>query len=454
MNMYKKYALILSVLMISQVSSPAVNVLADENNTSQSYQNETSNEKTSESIEVLQKQNEIVNIPDANLKKVLNKVLNQSENDDITLEQLENITEINAVNSGISSIEGLQYCKNLKYLELMHNRIRDFKPIENLSNLEGLDVAGNRISDLKVFKNLKSLKFLDVSRNSITKIEGLEELSNLEQLFLDKNQIAIIEGLETLTNLNRLVLSNNGIYFIEGLEKLSNLEYLYLRDNEINHIENISHLSKLRLLELSNNHVAEVQGLEELTNLEYLYLTKNRIDKIEGLEGLTKLGDFDISDQEIYLFSLEAKDSSLEIDNVLVSLNGEVIKPSEISGGGNYNSETNKIKWDNILKNGFENYSFAKDIEIGNANGIFSGIVLQPITYTNFNEGNTDIDNNKENDVDKEDGNDILESENDALDSKDSNTTTTLPATGQESSLPLLSLALLSGGAVLVRKKR
>lgn len=76
MNMYKKYALILSVLMISQVSSPAVNVLADENNTSQSYQNETSNEKTSESIEVLQKQNEIVNIPDANLKKVLNKVLN------------------------------------------------------------------------------------------------------------------------------------------------------------------------------------------------------------------------------------------------------------------------------------------------------------------------------------------------------------------------------------------
>ena len=76
MNIYKKYDLILSVLMISQVSSPAVNVLADENNTSQSYQNETSNEKTSESIEVLQKQNEIVNIPDANLKKVLNKVLN------------------------------------------------------------------------------------------------------------------------------------------------------------------------------------------------------------------------------------------------------------------------------------------------------------------------------------------------------------------------------------------
>ncbi|MDZ5016997.1 hypothetical protein GNF72_17610, partial [Clostridium perfringens] len=118
-------------------------------------------------------------------------------------------------------------------------------------------------------------------------------------------------------------------------------------------------------------------------------MKSNKISNIKPLSGLTKLGYFDISDQEINLSELESN-ASVEMDNILVGMNGEVIQPSEISSGGNYNPETNRIKWNNISKDVVENYYFAKDIETGNIHGTFSGSVSQPIKYINNSKGNTD----------------------------------------------------------------
>ncbi|MGV2644071.1 hypothetical protein GNF86_22175, partial [Clostridium perfringens] len=91
-----------------------------------------------------------------------------------------------------------------------------------------------------------------------------------------------------------------------------------------------------------------------------------------------------------------------EVDKILVGINGERIQPREISSGGNYNSETNKIKWNNISKDVVENYYFAKDIETGNIHGTFSGSVSQPIKYINNSQGNTD-NNSDTNSNDKSD---------------------------------------------------
>ncbi|MCH1976488.1 toxin Cry1Ac domain D-VI-related protein [Enterococcus hirae] len=107
-------------------------------------------------------QNQAVNIPDANLKKALNETLGQAPDAQITADQLVTIQELDVNNKEIQSIEGLQYCVNLRKLmignDFMHtsetNTISDLSPLKNLTQLTVL-VAGNlKIADFSPLKSL------------------------------------------------------------------------------------------------------------------------------------------------------------------------------------------------------------------------------------------------------------------------------------------------------------
>ncbi|WP_338631805.1 immunoglobulin-like domain-containing protein [Clostridium baratii] len=145
---------------------------------------------------------EIVTIPDANLKKVLNEKLNQSENSDITKSQLESITSLYATHKFISNLEGLQYC----------------------TNLNSLNLNDNQISDISSLKTLKNLKFLDVKRQTITSKPVSTSNGNIEA---DN----IIKGIN-----NEFIvptkINNNGIY-----DKNSNKLKWDKLGSWINHVE-------------------------------------------------------------------------------------------------------------------------------------------------------------------------------------------------------------------------
>ncbi|WP_445449156.1 toxin Cry1Ac domain D-VI-related protein [Enterococcus lactis] len=107
-------------------------------------------------------QNQVVNIPDSNLKKALNENLGQASEAQITIDQLATIKELDVNNKEIQSIDGLQYCVNLRKLiignDFMHthetNTISDLSPLKNLTQLTVL-VAGNlKISDFSPLKSL------------------------------------------------------------------------------------------------------------------------------------------------------------------------------------------------------------------------------------------------------------------------------------------------------------
>ncbi|MDZ5010589.1 hypothetical protein GNF77_17150, partial [Clostridium perfringens] len=104
---------------------PSVNASAEEGNIKKIDEKVSLEEENLKINESLQKKDEFINIPDINLKKALNETLNQAENADITKEQLENITKLVASNKNVNSIEGLQYCKNLKHLEVWNGQIND-----------------------------------------------------------------------------------------------------------------------------------------------------------------------------------------------------------------------------------------------------------------------------------------------------------------------------------------
>ena len=93
------------------------------------------------------KQN-VVTIPDENLKALLNEKLNKSSDSDITQAQLESITRLYAQKRNIKDLTGLEHAVNLTYLSIWKNEISDLTPLQNLTKLTFLDLSQNQISDL------------------------------------------------------------------------------------------------------------------------------------------------------------------------------------------------------------------------------------------------------------------------------------------------------------------
>ena len=75
---------------------------------------------------------EVVNIPDKYLAKSLASVLEKSEG--FTIGDMRKLTEISL--SGVTSLEGLQYAKNLVSIESEYNEIKDLRPLAKLKKLE------------------------------------------------------------------------------------------------------------------------------------------------------------------------------------------------------------------------------------------------------------------------------------------------------------------------------
>ncbi|MDU1414817.1 MAG: leucine-rich repeat domain-containing protein, partial [Clostridium sp.] len=162
---------------------------------------------------------EIVNIPDPNFKKVLNRSIHgnvtdaETDDDEITVNQLGKLTQILRSNvSGIENIEGVQYCTNLKKFELYSENISDITLLKNLTNLTYITVEGNKISDISPLSNLRNLTYLNIGSNKISDISPLANLSKLSELSLDNQRITGQEVTAVGSNatVNNIVKNVNG----------------------------------------------------------------------------------------------------------------------------------------------------------------------------------------------------------------------------------------------------
>ena len=244
---------------------------------------------------------EKANIPDPNLRAVIENELGKTSGATITMADMATLTELDARNANIRDLTGLQYGINLTDLNfgdvfveaedrfINSNSISDISPLAGLNKLTDLDLEGNSISDISPLEGLNNLFDLDLSDNSISDISPLENLTRLESLNITRNSISNISPLENLTKLNGLSLWNNSISDISPLEGLTNLVTLYLDNNFISDISPLEGLIDLENLSLGGNSISDISPLEGLNNLFDLYLSDNSISDILPLEGLNNL---------------------------------------------------------------------------------------------------------------------------------------------------------------------
>lgn len=141
------------------------------------------------------KADEEITFSDENLEKMIREEIGKSAGP-IYKSDLEEIFALDVYGKGIENLKGLEYCKNLRKLNLGLNFfISDISPLESLTNLTHLELSCNQISDISPLSNLTKLRELKLEDDRISDISPLKSLTNLTYLDLSHNQISDISPL-------------------------------------------------------------------------------------------------------------------------------------------------------------------------------------------------------------------------------------------------------------------
>ena len=226
-------------------------------------------------------------MPDPNLRQAVREALELSDEIPLTQPIMNQLTELEAVESQIKDLTGLEHAINLTRLDLGVNEIRDISPLAGLIHLEALWIYTNPLSDISPLANLLNLKRLDMGVCQISDISPLAGLIHLEALWVSVNPLLGISPLASLANLKTLYLEACQISDISPLAKLTKLEFLYIPYNRIVDITPLGNLTNLIELWLNGNQIVDVSPLENLTTLKKLRIQKNPITDYSPLDTLS-----------------------------------------------------------------------------------------------------------------------------------------------------------------------
>ena len=254
-----------------------------------------------------------VTIPDENLRAAIEIALRKAGGASITRAEMASLTRLEASDSDIRDLTGLEFATGLTSLILADNIISDLTPLSGLTNLTSLILADNIISDLTPLSGLTNLTLLILSGNFFLDISPLSGLTNLTSLNLSHNIISDLTPLSGLTSLSVLILYDDRMIRDRSLlSRLSNLSEPDIPDANLRAAIKIAmgkvsddpltdfEMAFLSELEAPNSNISDLTGLELATSLTSLdlgteqvsgegYVNSNHISDFSSLSGLTNL---------------------------------------------------------------------------------------------------------------------------------------------------------------------
>jgi len=182
--------------------------------------------------------------------------------------QLSKVTHVHVQNKGLTSLNAMQPCSNLKVVYAYENKICDISGLPR--SLESLYLHDNDMWSMQGWTDaLPNLKLLHLQRNCIDCLEGLQSSGRLEELSLAGQRslrgplLFDAAALRAIApGLRRLDISGNGISDISPLQVLRGLQSLTARDNAIDDLMSVRPVlnsSQLTTLSLQNNPVTKQQ---------------------------------------------------------------------------------------------------------------------------------------------------------------------------------------------------
>ncbi|XP_016161372.1 PREDICTED: leucine-rich repeat and IQ domain-containing protein 1 [Ficedula albicollis] len=214
-----------------------------------------------------------------------------------TLSECSNLQVLTLRRCGLVALEGLSSCKDLKYINVEENDIQ-VVDCADLENLCILILSKNHLSSVCGLDGCKNLQNLELSYNRITRIGGLESLKNLQQLIVDHNQLISTKGLCEVPTLIHLDCSFNHLAQVEGIENCGLLQVLKLQGNNLQELPRLENHVLLRELYLDDNSISSMRmlSLYWLPLLQILLLSQNRLTDLVPLNSFVFLEKLDIKD--------------------------------------------------------------------------------------------------------------------------------------------------------------
>lgn len=223
----------------------------------------------------------------------------------LTESNLLNVHILDASSKGITSLKGLEKCKNLMQLNLAKNQVADIGPVRDLGSLQWLDVADNKVADIGPLAGLTKLQYLNLSNNQVSRIDSLAGLVALNAVELTNNKVADLGPLSKLTKLWSLYASRNQIKDLKPLAGLTWLSTLDLADNQISDLAPLAKMTDLKSLIIERNKItdltplisflkADAQGEKRVGPFLRLYLSGNPLSESTKAGQLQALKSFGV----------------------------------------------------------------------------------------------------------------------------------------------------------------
>ncbi len=240
-----------------------------------------------------------VTIPDANLRAVIAETLDTPPNVPLTRADMARLVRLDAHNSDISDLTGLELATNLHELHANNNLIADLSPLAGLSKMETIQLKENVIRDLSPLSGLINMRWLFVEGNLISDLSPLADLRRLVGLAISENAISDFSALAGLPKLERIWFSNNPLADFSDFGALPSLRGLHTWGTPVVNLEGVRAFPKLQVLDICGGEISDLSALEGLTNLTELDLVGNEITDLSPLSSLTALKRLNLRQNQI-----------------------------------------------------------------------------------------------------------------------------------------------------------
>ena len=178
----------------------------------------------------------------------------------------------------------------LMYLSANENKIQNISTINNLKNLEYLSLSSNEIKQINIYE-LKKLKFLQLKSNQIEAFCISENNQLLQHIDISFNNLSNFKILGKNNLLKNLLLDNN---------KLTNINFGF--NNNTKEVEIENYFQNIELLDISFNLFYDANFLMIFKNLQKLNLSfnnlKNLLDLLNILKNFNKLKEVNLIEND------------------------------------------------------------------------------------------------------------------------------------------------------------
>ena len=220
------------------------------------------------------------------------------------LAELTQLEKLYLKQDGIDDISALGGLVNLENLDLSGNKeISDVSALANMTKLKTIDMSGNKIENINVLSNLEELGFVNLANNQIKALPDLSKLTKVYAFSVGKNQITDVTPIAAMKSLVELDLSSNpGIKDLKPLAKLYNLDKdkTFITDEamkedlfaaiEVNKLFNKFNISTMQASDLENVEAA-LKGYEALTDTQKEYIESDRVKACKDNKAKVEKGE-------------------------------------------------------------------------------------------------------------------------------------------------------------------